>query len=424
MKICFVQPDTDYQIEKNRHALAMTFPQLIVDLNIENSDYCIYVAGKSTISFYDFLKKMEPTHVFITSITSTFPYAIEFAYIAKQCKCITVLGGLFASINYKTIAKYFDCFDYIVSGHPNSSLLLRIKELPSTPQYIIYLGYSNYYKPLYDVITDNRFRSIYNYTDTVCYELANGCNYNCSFCTMRHAFPNHEIKRRSIDIIQHDINKLHLCWNKLKLIDDDISLSINILKELDFKDFKEVIAETRLDNITEKNMRIFQKVGITHLIVGVESFDKSFLTLSGKTRFAQSWNTYIKKVMNLCLKYNIIIRPVFMITNPNTTIESLTKCKKQMSDWIPENNVELLCSFYTPHPGMSEKNEYQNLLTHNLKYFDHLNCIWLPPLIKKNNIHELCEIYDDIVFITKSSEYNPKIKLTFDDDKKMDCFFR
>ena len=103
MKICFVQPDTDYQIKQNRHALALTFPQLISDLEIEQTDYCVYVAGKSTCSFDIFLVSQGVTHVFITAITSTFPYAIEFARIAQEKKCITVLGGLFASINYNVV---------------------------------------------------------------------------------------------------------------------------------------------------------------------------------------------------------------------------------------------------------------------------------------------------------------------------------
>lgn len=52
--------------------------------------------------------------------------------------------------------------------------------------------------------------------------------------------------------IQNDLSKLSQYWKKLKLIDDDVSLSLECLKYLNLKEFREVIAETRIDHITEK----------------------------------------------------------------------------------------------------------------------------------------------------------------------------
>ena len=109
MKICFVQPSTDYQVEKNRYAFALTFPQLISDMGLEETNYVVYISGKCKKDFRRFLKEKSPTHVFITAITSTFPYAEEMAEIAKECQCIVVLGGVFASINYKVITNNFSC---------------------------------------------------------------------------------------------------------------------------------------------------------------------------------------------------------------------------------------------------------------------------------------------------------------------------
>lgn len=423
MKICFVQPDTDYQIKKNRHALALTFPQLISDLEIEQTDYCVYVAGKSTCAFDIFLVSQGVTHVFITAITSTFPYAIEFARIAQEKKCITVLGGLFASINYNVITHHYNCFDYIIAGKPNSDILIEVQQKPSVSKSIVSLGYSNYKKELGRIITDQRFTEIYDKHDTVCYELANGCLYNCSFCTMRKAFPNHSLQKRKIDIIQRDIARLAQYWTKLKIIDDDISLSINCLKQLNFHGFQEVIAETRLDHISEASMSIFQKVGITHLIVGVESLDTAFLKNSNKTSAPSMWSDRMSNAITLCVKYNIIMRPVLMIVNPTMSIEHLKLYENKLENWIPENNIELLCSFYTPHPGMGTPAEYRGLLTYNLKYFDHLHCVWLPPHLGQKNCEIISSIYNNVVNITKSSEYNPPIDFFFEDGEGFRCFF-
>lgn len=202
MRICFVQPDTDYQIEKNRHALALTFPQLISDLEIEKSNYCVFVAGKSQLPFAEFISINKITHVFITSITSTFPYAVEFAKTAKSLNCVTVLGGLFPSINYQSIVKNFSCFDYVISGKPDASVLSKLQKRPSKSTYICVNTYSNYNKPLGEIIIDKRFREIYSEHDTVCYELTNGCTYNCSFCTMRKAFPDHKIQKGNCQLFK------------------------------------------------------------------------------------------------------------------------------------------------------------------------------------------------------------------------------
>ena len=423
MKICFVQPNTDYQIKKNRFALALTFPQLISDLNIEETNYVVYIFGKTKKSFESFILEESPTHVFITTITSTFPYAEKIAKVAKKSKCIVVVGGLFASINYKTISKNFTCFDYIVSGHPDNTLLSHINTVSSCPQYIVYKTSSNYQKELGNIIVDQRFSKYYTRDDVVCYELTNGCDYNCTYCTMRHAFPNQKSRKRPLHIVQKDIFHLALKWKKLKLIDDDISMSLELLKELNLNVFDEVIAETRVDGISEYSMQIFKTVGITHLIVGIESFDIDFLKKVKKTNNPEVWYKKVCNAIVLCQKYNIRIRPVIMITHAYASIKNVRNIKFYLDRWTPKNNIEVLCSFYTPHPGMASTKEYKRLLTNNLKYFDHLHCVWLPPLIDYEERTELIQIYNDIVYITESYEYNPPLKFSYDKKKKYHCFF-
>ena len=423
MKICFVQPNTDYQIQKNRHALALTFPTMIVDMQLETADYCIYVEGKCEETFDAFLEKTKPTHVLITAITSTFPYALSMAQIAKKHGCIVAIGGIFPSVVAPLIEKSFHCFDYIVSGYANAEMLDIIRDKPDHPTVISARERPGYGKRLGSVITDSRFRQIYPSSDNVCYELANGCKYNCSFCSMRRAFPDHRIKRRGLDVISDDLSMLKKYWHKLKLIDDDICNSSDLLAQIDFGGFDEIIAETRLDNITDENMRRFQAAGITHLIVGVESFDTSFLRHSRKTPDPNAWEQRINQAIELFIKYNIVFRPVVMITNAYTTINGLEALRDKLTGWQPKNNVQLLCSFFTPHPGMYKKSEYSRLLTYHLSYFDHLHCVWLPPMISVQELECLSSIYGEIVKLTESEDYNPMIDFSFEDGSEFSCFF-
>ena len=423
MKICFVQPETDYQIEINRYALAVTFPQLISDLNLENTDYCVYIFGKAKCDFENFLVKNRPTHVFITAITSTFPYAEEIAGICQAHGCTVVLGGLFASISYPEILENFPVFDFVISGKPDKTVLSLIEKKPTSPVHLAFKGVSDYSKRLGDIITDERFLGYYTDEDTVCYELTNGCHYNCSFCTMRRAFPDSRPCPRPLDVARDDLETLSRHFHKLKLIDDDIHNSLDMLRELDLSAFDEVIAETRLDKLSESSARVLHEAGITHLIVGVESLDPAFLKHSNKAA-ARGWRKRAEAAIELCKKYHIQLRPVVMITNECTTIESLEALEGFLVGWTPENNVELLCSFYTPHPGVGSAEDYRGLVTTDLRYFDHLHIVWVPPMIGRENMDRLIESYGKIVALTDSHKFNPVLEVPTEMPDKYSCFFK
>ena len=72
---------------------------------------------------------------------------------------------------------------------------------------------------------------------------------------------------------------------------------------------------------------------------------------------------------------------------------------------------------------MSTVDNYQRLLTNDLKQFDHLHCVWLPPLIAIQEKELLFESYNRIIDITKSYEYNHVLNLSFEKKEKYDCFF-
>ena len=130
LKACFVQPNTGYQVAKHRYGVALTFPKLIQDLKLIEEEYVVFWDGLETTGFRDFLGSNEVTHVLLTSITSTFPRAVDLAAQAKNCGCVTVLGGLFATLNPHTIANNFSVFDYIVSGRPDLGCYLHLITCP------------------------------------------------------------------------------------------------------------------------------------------------------------------------------------------------------------------------------------------------------------------------------------------------------
>ena len=421
MKICLVQPNTSYQITKHRYAFALTFPQMVANLGLRECDYEVYVGGKTLEPYECFLKTNRITHVFITSITSTFPQAVCYAKKAKELGCVTALGGIFASSVSRTIADNFTCFDYICVGRASENFLdlLNTGETLARPAIFKSKAQDNMTAPLGEIMTNNKFTAVYDKKGPVCYELTQGCLFNCSFCTLRNAF-GVGIRKRNRCAVEHDLVKLRH-WESLKLIDDDIFQSLDILSDFSCRSFKQVIAEARIDHISESFLSIAQQFGVTHLITGIEAFDGQFLNESRKTG-STHWEKTINFVLNACEKYDIVLRPVIMMNYPGFTINHARGILRSVKGWTPENHIELLMSFYTPHPGLKLYNG--ELLTNDLQYFDHLNMVYKPDSIRYEEMPDLIEVYNEIVSLTESEDYNPPIKEITHFLDEYQCFFK
>lgn len=244
--ILFVQPKSDYQLKVNNHALALTFPHIISDLKLDEASYDIFIEGKSKGSFIDSCVENQISHVFITSNTNNFPSAVRIAEEAKGNNLVTIIGGLFATLNSGIIAKNFPCFDFIVTGRPDSSLIPWLTVNSENPQIIAFQTPTKINKKIASILLSEKF-SIYR-DNPVCYEITRGCNNNCNFCTMRKAWAHESILSKSNNLINDELNTLSNVWTGLKIIDDDFFQSIGSIEKVSIKNgFKEIIAQTRLD---------------------------------------------------------------------------------------------------------------------------------------------------------------------------------
>jgi radical SAM superfamily enzyme YgiQ (UPF0313 family) len=263
MKICFVIPFSKYLI-KNK-VLGLTIPQLILNLELSPEDFCIYDQNFINITFEEFLSTVFGiTHVFITSITSTFPDAINLAKIAQKNELLTVLGGIFSTMNSKKIRKNFRCFDYIVSGDPDKSLIQKIAKKPEYPVIIFFENKYNMNYSLSKILLSDTLYSIYG-SETVSYEITRGCKYNCSFCSMRVLTTDRKIKMRPINIVQTDLEQLSTKWKNLKIIDDDFLQQYSLLKKLAGASlFEKIIVETRVERISKPSIKFLKKLVVSH----------------------------------------------------------------------------------------------------------------------------------------------------------------
>lgn len=418
-KLCLVQPSNEYQVVSHKYALALTFPYLIRLLSLdEKYSLCLYVEGKSELTFSDFLHKEQPYLVFITSNTATFPSAVKLAHVAKTHNCFVVLGGIFASMNATVIARNYTCFDKIIQGGPFPNFFEALskddKIIKGENKYDINFELGDILnRPLFDCYRN----------DPVCYELTFGCVYNCTFCSLRYIWGTGICSHRTSEIINHDLKLLNR-WNTLKIIDDDILQSQDVLSQCDFRSyFKKIIAETRIDRINEKSISVLKQFGITHLIMGVETFDNEHLASFSKSH-SKDWMRKTYQALELCNKHGITARPVLQILYPQMSKRYLKDIVPYVEDWTPQNNIEVFFSFFTPHPGLSiSKRIAKNLLTNDLSQFDHLHPVYMPDEYTKNDIKSIIDDYNKLVDITNSVKYNPYVHSLGKHMREFDIFF-
>lgn len=403
MKICLVQPSNDFQVSVHRYALPLTFPYLIKELALEEEhSLCIYIENKTTEPFIEYLNNEIPDLLFITSSTSTFPNSVRFAKIAKKYNYITVLGGLFPTMNAQIISKYYACFDYIVTGNPPSNLLKN-----SLPDRRIIHGSKSIdidfeLAPILNLPLFSLYRD-----DPVCYEITCGCQHNCNFCSLRSLWGKGVRSIRSAKKVSKDFKQLS-SWKSLKIIDDDILQSPSVIENIeDGHRFSKIVAETRVDRITKQTINLLKNFGITHLIIGVESFDFNNLKNSCKTS-SKKWMEKTNNAIELCVSSGIVPRPVMQLFFPEMSQNYFRDIKPLMVDWKPQNGIEIFFVFFTPHPGLPNFNlNYRNLITNDLSKFDHLTPVYKPELFDKKLVKITLEEFNEFVDITNSKEYNP-----------------
>ena len=417
-RLCLVQPSSEYQVTSHQYALALTFPYLIRFLELDQKfRLSLYVEGRTEQSFSKHLQGEQPYFVLITSNTATFPHAVKLAQMAKSEGCYVILGGIFASMNAERIATNYPCFDKIIKGAPPVGMfdqfpLDRIVE--GRRQYDIDFEVGDILDlPLFDCYRN----------DPVCYEITFGCVYNCSFCSLRRIWNAGVCSHRSVEVVRSDLKRL-ANRQVLKIIDDDILQSPHILAACDFRSsFKKVIAETRIDRVNEQSISVLKEFGVTHLIMGVESFENEHLVSSLKSR-SGIWTETVFRAMDLCARYHITARPVLQVLYPGMSKNYLQNILPYIRDWTPTNNIEVFFSFFTPHLGLdSGKGIASNLLTNDLADFDHLHPVYMPDGYDIDDVKKILSDYNQLVDVTESVEFNPYVSSFGKYKKEFDLFF-
>lgn len=175
--------------------------------------------------------------------------------------------------------------------------------------------------------------------------MTKGCPFNCDFCS-KPIFGNKLRKRLISDCINEILYIKSLGYDQLWIADDCFTLNDKFVNDFCLEMMEKKINMTwsclsRVDNISEKLVKLMSAAGCVKIYLGVESGSDRTLSLM-KKRFKVKDVSAMVKRMN---KANIRIGAFFIVGYPGETLDSINKTFK-FSLSLPFDEI----SFTVPYP--------------------------------------------------------------------------
>ena len=235
------------------------------------------------------------------------------------------------------------------------------------------------------------------------------CNNICSYCDFAKVFYNEKYVLKYLESLEYEINNNY----KNEIIDTlyigggtPSSLSIkelnrlfNILKKIKLSDNYEFTIECNIDSLTKDKIDLFKSNKVNRLSLGIETFNKKYLSFLNRKEFNLDILEYAKKNFN-----NINIDLIYAI--PNETIEELNKDIEEFLK-LNINHISLYSLIIEPHT---------KLYIDNVKNIDEDLDYEMYKLIDKR-LKENGYIHYEISNYSKKG-YESKHNLTYWDNKK------
>lgn len=235
------------------------------------------------------------------------------------------------------------------------------------------------------------------------------CNNICSYCDFAKVFYNEKYVLKYLESLEYEINNNY----KNEIIETlyigggtPSSLSIkelnrlfNILKKIKLSDNYEFTIECNIDSLTKEKIDLFKSNKVNRLSIGIETFNKKYLSFLNRKEFNLDILEYAKKNFN-----NINIDLIYAI--PNETIEELNKDIDEFLK-LNINHISLYSLIIEPHT---------KLYIDNVKNIDEDLDYEMYKLIDKR-LKENGYIHYEISNYSKKG-YESKHNLTYWDNKK------
>lgn len=358
MKLAMVNPGT-------QPSFATTEPLnlgFIASYILANSDTEVRIIDQLAGENVEYeLKKFAPDIVGITSVTPNFPDAIKVAALSKSMGCLTIMGGVHASILPNEALQYCDI---VVKGEGEIAMLKiieegiksgmvqvpYIKDIDTVPPPARHLMQVEFYLKVRDRIGYSFLNFAERGKNTASILSCRGCPYNCAFC--HNSWRGIPVRFHSAERMISEIEDLIEQYDvrSIFFIDDNMFVNRRRLEricEMMLERKMDIIwgANSRVDNINERVLRLAKKAGCRQVTFGFESGSQKILNILNKrTTVEQNINA-----INLCNKVGIGVNGTVMIGNPTETVHDMRKTIKFIRNNKASNGFGVCIT--TPYPG-------------------------------------------------------------------------
>lgn len=230
------------------------------------------------------------------------------------------------------------------------------------------------------------------------YNIAAGCPYQCSFCTVWEAFGN-QIRIRPFEKIINNLKHFKLKGVKIVMFTSDNFNKIPNIKEL----LRMMIAENinipffaQCDTQLEKDeelINLMMLAGCTQVFIGLESLNEANLDevhkVHNKGDHKRDVFTKTQKLIELLRKYKINSQVATIIGFPKDKLGDTIEQLQSMKTLDPD-----IGSFYilTPIPGSADYLKYLNaglIRERNMDMYDCTHNVWNHPEFSPSELEDL-----------------------------------
>ena len=433
-----IKDDGDFGIPLGLWLLKSYIQRTTANIIVDIYDERLLNVQKNKCNFEDYIKDYDV--VGASMCTCEVPPSLEKLQIAKKHGKITFAGGIFTFSNEEYLLNY-SFVDFVIPGVGTYPLGLLLKELQKRKanyknldsENLGFFTFKNVFSkqnvkdasvwdaPSMPYIEYDVWDEILNFYgpfihDKIDIFTSRGCNKNCSFCSVQR-----ETKHNVISCDQYRVvNTIKYLYNKgirqFSIKDEDFFIygkerAIEILQH--FQDFEGISFKirARIDTMVSSGLTTDElaQYHIKEIQYGVESSSNKLRRYINKGIGESAEN--VINLFNSHYKSGIVVNASFILGLTGEDSDYYNSLKDFISKIYKPHMSKIYLNFYTPHPAKNVIPDNLTLVTNDLNYFTHKIPIGyvIATMPKIRHRRKMIQTYDDIVSMTNSQEFNPKI---------------